>query len=629
MRRFIYLLLLIFLKNPIFGQSDTISPSIKLNKSINSLMKNSTNKDLSNGISTTLRDLADYASFRMPSLSMKDIRRGVADTSTAVYVNDMGRAGIFLYDKTDNTSKDDSAMVIKVGNKRYLRQNDGFINVKWFGAKGDGVTDDTRAIQAAIDYLNPSDQPVFKFEQSVKSGGTVYLPAGTYIISKTLWLSNSVKLLGNTGISPYSNRFVKNNKGSASIIRGNFDHDAFMIQTQSWRTKDINLKPVTPSQVAYDESTHWRQSDAKALSITSGASIENLILLNGGSHTWGGIRFCSSTYGTIKNVEVSQSKIGLLLDCALFNTVEDIHINARVAGLVVSESSISTKISRVYINSIDVTTWSKLKTKVPPYLDIDRHRALKTSLQYASSTLRVAIFLHGANMLHLDNICIEGWEVGIVNKLGNINANSLYFEDIKNTAIICSGGQTTLSSAEFVGVKYLYGIDEYVNLTVTSERNLLPPDGNKTFTGYEEQNPAANPTVKINRPDDIITRQRAKFIGNIGLPSFLKNTDFDAFKAGNANAASYVGNNVYLQLTKGLGFQDNKGNVNGYYDAAIGKFDVKNGYYINGIKLQASSSANTASAAKGQNPTKAEFDALLKELRDLKEKLKAAQLLAQ
>ncbi len=58
------------------------------------------------------------------------------------------------------------------------------VNVKDFGAVGDGVTDDTDAIQAAINLL------------SDKGGGVVYLPAGTYIQSQTLVLKARVKLLG-------------------------------------------------------------------------------------------------------------------------------------------------------------------------------------------------------------------------------------------------------------------------------------------------------------------------------------------------------------------------------------------------------------------------------------------------
>jgi len=46
------------------------------------------------------------------------------------------------------------------------------VNVKWFGAKGDGSTDDTDAIQAAIDY-------------ATTIGATVYFPVGIYIIGKT------------------------------------------------------------------------------------------------------------------------------------------------------------------------------------------------------------------------------------------------------------------------------------------------------------------------------------------------------------------------------------------------------------------------------------------------------------
>lgn len=55
----------------------------------------------------------------------------------------------------------------------YKEFSDRAINVKWFGAKGDGVTDDTAAIQNAI--------------YSMKEGDTLLIPSGTYIIRNIIF----------------------------------------------------------------------------------------------------------------------------------------------------------------------------------------------------------------------------------------------------------------------------------------------------------------------------------------------------------------------------------------------------------------------------------------------------------
>lgn len=49
----------------------------------------------------------------------------------------------------------------------WQRQYTGDLNAKWFGAVGDGVTDDTTALRAGHDY-------------AADNGGTLFIPAGTY-----------------------------------------------------------------------------------------------------------------------------------------------------------------------------------------------------------------------------------------------------------------------------------------------------------------------------------------------------------------------------------------------------------------------------------------------------------------
>lgn len=65
------------------------------------------------------------------------------------------------------------------------------VNVKWFGAKGDGVTDDTVAIQSAIDYAY-ARRPM-----------TVILPMAKYAIQPVV-VKDGVRLVSSTANIPYA-----------------------------------------------------------------------------------------------------------------------------------------------------------------------------------------------------------------------------------------------------------------------------------------------------------------------------------------------------------------------------------------------------------------------------------------
>lgn len=72
----------------------------------------------------------------------------------------------------------------------------GTVNVKDFGAVGDGVTDDYAAIQAAIDYAESLVSSA-DFGVTVSGGSTVYIPRGKYKITQPLTVDASgVNLLG-------------------------------------------------------------------------------------------------------------------------------------------------------------------------------------------------------------------------------------------------------------------------------------------------------------------------------------------------------------------------------------------------------------------------------------------------
>jgi len=86
------------------------------------------------------------------------------------------------------------------------------VSVKDFGAVGDGVTDDTAAIQAAIDYA---------YAQRGVSGDTqpsVYIPVGEYLVSDSLRYYSYTTIHGDGRNSSY----IVGDLASKSVIRPNF-----------------------------------------------------------------------------------------------------------------------------------------------------------------------------------------------------------------------------------------------------------------------------------------------------------------------------------------------------------------------------------------------------------------------
>ena len=88
-----------------------------------------------------------------------------------------------------------------------------WLNVKDFGAAGDGREDDTEAIQRAIDaarfpvsaetYAEPTDFTKRNSpEEGYVWGGVVYLPTGTYRTTKPLRLHNHMSMVGDKGARP-------------------------------------------------------------------------------------------------------------------------------------------------------------------------------------------------------------------------------------------------------------------------------------------------------------------------------------------------------------------------------------------------------------------------------------------
>lgn len=131
-----------------------------------------------------------------------------------------GGGGAFYWDPK-STTPDDGGLVIQpngVAVGRWKRLVRGPLDVRWFGAVGDGRADDTVAIQRALDLVQ-NGAPQYA------TGNTVTLPAGIYRVtapkgSAALWIrNNNVSLVGK-GTAPFGARIAVVGPGSGIVIEG-------------------------------------------------------------------------------------------------------------------------------------------------------------------------------------------------------------------------------------------------------------------------------------------------------------------------------------------------------------------------------------------------------------------------
>lgn len=131
------------------------------------------------------------------------LRTLIPDTGTVYRVIDRnGRIGDFTYNPDDAVTPDDSVMNIRgIGFALFRRQVDNYINLKDFGAIGDGAHDDTQAWDDALRYI---------YNQN--TGLSLFVPTGDYKITREIYFK------GNINASPRILGEQKGHGGSGATL---------------------------------------------------------------------------------------------------------------------------------------------------------------------------------------------------------------------------------------------------------------------------------------------------------------------------------------------------------------------------------------------------------------------------
>ena len=195
------------------------------------------------------------------------------------------------------------------------------IPVNSHGAKGDGVTDDTAAVQVAIDAAGTA------------GGGTVSFPAGTYVV-EGLTLKSHTTLEGAAGarlrLKPRASRgIIYAQKQSNLRIRN-------LIFDPNASGQNNSNVPQTRWTIRLQDCNYCRIEDCKFTT-----SLENSVDLYLSSHCWvTGCNFGGAVYGSpsetsVADVHATSCSAVTIRDCHMIHTVPSVEARG-VVGIFFS-----------------------------------------------------------------------------------------------------------------------------------------------------------------------------------------------------------------------------------------------------------------------------------------------------
>ncbi|EIN04108.1 exo-beta-1,3-glucanase [Punctularia strigosozonata HHB-11173 SS5] len=218
-----------------------------------------------------------------------------------------------------------------------------FRNVKDFGAKGDGLTDDTSAINSAISSGGRCGGG--RCGSSTISPAVVYFPKGVYLVSAPIIAYYYTQIIGDARLPPTI--MASSNFAGIAVI----DADPYMEGGANWyqnqnnffrsvRNLVIDLKRMHARTTA--TGLHWQVSQATSLinitvnmSTEPGNNHQGIFMENGSGGFMGDLVFNGGKYGvwlgnqqfTVRNITVNNAESAIYLHWNWGWTFQNVKIN--------------------------------------------------------------------------------------------------------------------------------------------------------------------------------------------------------------------------------------------------------------------------------------------------------------
>lgn len=146
--------------------------------------------------------------------------------------------------------------------RSYQSKFDDFVNIRDFGAVGDGIVDDTAAINRAIQQIYKSDV----VGSNTRARRTIYFPGGTYAITDSIKVPPFARLIGD-GVNSTIIKLSQGNKTLVYLTDSKFQTGATLGSNSA----------IIPNSITIEHLQLWNsnvQTTAPVLDINSASNVK-------------------------------------------------------------------------------------------------------------------------------------------------------------------------------------------------------------------------------------------------------------------------------------------------------------------------------------------------------------------
>jgi hypothetical protein len=430
----------------------------------------------------------------------------IPPTVTLIQTTGYARAGVGVARYAATSATGANAWRVKSGDGRGWALAEPAPDVSMFGAVGDGVADDTAALNAAIAYASA---PVVASQ--AQGGGVVRIRSGMVVrITAQVYLNPFVVIEGDLGAGGFFEDFTGGQSSGAGIL-ADFDF------TAGGAIEAVGFVTATNQRISPSTYVSGAQVDAGTYGHLTGTGLKNLFVYTTHANAFCPIRFVGAPQWVLDNVTVQGFWHGPIANASWAGRVPALFSRCLYSGLILDQDSNGCALGSLYLSGDLVGAPSIPVPNGCAFPNWPTYGLTDPNSQPANANLaRTGLCVFAGDPVPADILILEGWNVAANVYSSGLSAQVFECEDISDHVLTAYASRVTVENLfayvpgkplvyAGVGADVTLGVPEWVSgffsspvaywspyantLTLNGPRNAAYPfaNGVATYPAFELQ----------------------------------------------------------------------------------------------------------------------------------------------